>query len=74
MTQRQVRARLMEQGTNLHQFSKKYGYSYNTVQQIVRRWAGRSELPWGRKSTKIMRDLSTEIGVELIPGIYSDSF
>ncbi|MCX9038970.1 hypothetical protein NLN82_23375 [Citrobacter portucalensis] len=69
MNNRQIQARLVEQGGSYRQFALNNGYAPRTVTQAVARWAGKSELPRGRLTFKILRDLSSTIGEEIIPGI-----
>ena len=40
--------------------------------QAVERWAGQHGLPRGRKTFRILRDLSKVIGQEILPGILTD--
>lgn len=74
MNKRQIHARLIEQGLTFRQFALKKGYDPRTVTQTVSRWAGSSVLPNGRISFSIMRDLSQQIGVDLIPGLLAHPF
>ncbi|WP_163373629.1 hypothetical protein, partial [Escherichia coli] len=69
MNKQQVRARLVERGSSLRQFALNAGYEPRTVTQAVSRWAGKSELPRGRLTYRILRDLSVAIGKEVTPGI-----
>lgn len=69
MNKRQIQARLIEQGLSFRQFALTKGYEPRTVTQTVERWAGSETLPNGRIAFSVMRDLSTQIGVELIPGL-----
>ncbi len=72
MNKRQIQARLIERGSNFRQFALSAGYEPRTVTQAVTRWAGRSELPRGRLTYKILRELSVLIGREVTPGILSN--
>lgn len=74
MTYNQIRARLVEQGLSFRQFALAKGYDPRTVTQTVTRWAGSETLPNGRIAFSIMRDLSQQIGVELIPGLLDHPF
>lgn len=74
MTYNQIRARLVEQGLSFRQFALDHGYDPRTVTQTVTRWAGSETLPNGRIAFSIMRDLSQQIGVELIPGLLDHPF
>lgn len=65
MNKQQVRARLVERGSSLRQFALNAGYEPRTVTQAVSRWAGKSELPRGRLTYRILRDLSVAIGKEV---------
>ncbi|MCK9468170.1 MAG: hypothetical protein M0Q49_02030 [Porticoccaceae bacterium] len=69
MNQRQIQARLIERDSNYRQFALAHGYKPRTVTQVVARWAGRDELPRGRLSYRILRDLSRTIGQEVSPGV-----
>jgi len=69
MNKRQIHARLIEQGLTFRQFALAKGYDPRTVTQTVARWAGSQDMPHGRIATSIMRDLSKQLGVELIPGL-----
>ena len=74
MNKRQIQARLIEQGISFRQFALTKGYEPRTVTQTVERWAGSETLPNGRIAFSVMRDLSTQIGVELIPGLLDPPF
>ena len=41
--------------------------------QAVSRWAGKNELPRGRLTYRILRDLSVVIGKEVTPGILQEA-
>lgn len=69
MNKQQIHARLIERQSNFRQFALAQGYSPRTVTQVVDRWAGRNELPRGRLSFRILKDLSLVVGKEVIPGI-----
>lgn len=74
MTPNQIRARLIEQGLSFRQFALIHGYDPRTVTQSVTRWAGSPSLPNGRIAFSIMRELSRQIGTELIPGLLAHPF
>lgn len=74
MNKLQIRARLIEQGLTLRQFALNKGYSPRTLTQVMDRWVGASTLPNGRVAFSIMRDLSIQIGAELIPGLLTHPF
>lgn len=74
MTPNQVRARLMEQGLSLAQFARSNGYEPRTVTQTLARWAGSETLPNGRVAFSIIRDLSRQVGGEIIKGALDPSF
>lgn len=74
MNKRQIQARLIEQGLSFRQFALTKGYEPRTVTQTVERWAESAELPNGRIAFSIMRDLSQQIGAELIPGLLDHPF
>lgn len=69
MNKRQIHARLIEQGSNFRQFAISTGYEPRTVTQAVDRWAGKHELPRGRLTFRILKELSRTIGKEIVPGI-----
>lgn len=72
MNKNQIRARLVEKGGSLRQFALAHGYEPRTVTQAVDRWAEGEGLPRGRLTFRILRDLSRELGVEILPGILAD--
>lgn len=72
MNKRQIQARLIEQNSNFRKFALSRGYAPRTVTQVVNRWAGKSELPRGRLSFRILRDLSKAIGREISPGLLAN--
>lgn len=72
MSPNQIRAKLVENGSSFRQFALAHGYEPRTVTQAVERWAGQDGLPRGRKTFRILRDLSQVIGQEILPGILSD--
>ncbi|MFG7339423.1 hypothetical protein ACM7LV_10860 [Pseudomonas aeruginosa] len=74
MNKRQIHARLIEQGLTFRQFALAKGYDPRTVTQTVTRWAGSDTLPNGRIAFSIMRDLSQQVGAELIPGLLDHPF
>lgn len=69
MNKNQIRARLVEKGSSFRQFALANGYEPRHVTQVVARWAGADRLPNGRQAFAILRDLSREIGSEVLPGI-----
>lgn len=69
ITPNQIRARLVEHGSSFRKFALAHGYEPRTVTQAVDRWAGQEGLPRGRLTFCILRDLSKEIGQEVLPGI-----
>jgi hypothetical protein len=69
MTPRQVRARLLALDHTYSSWAKAHGYETRTVTQAVNRWANRAELPRGRLTYRILKDLSRTIGQEILPGI-----
>lgn len=71
MNKNQIHARLIEQGSNFRQFALTNGYPYRTVIAAVDRWAGSKKLPRGLLTFHILRDLSRQIGTDVIPGIRS---
>lgn len=72
MAPNQIRARLVENGSSFRQFAIAHGYEPRTVTQAVERWAGQAGLPRGRLTFSILRDLSREIGEEILPGILAE--
>lgn len=72
MTPNQIRARLVEKGSSFRQFALANGYEPRTVTQAVDRWAESDSLPRGRLTFRILRDLSRELGIEILPGILAD--
>lgn len=73
LTYAKVRALLIERGSSIRQFALTHGYKPRSVQQALERWAGRDTLPLGRLTFRMLRDLSAEIGHEIVPGILNDS-
>lgn len=73
MEKRQIQARLIERDSNFRQFALSHGYEVRTVTQVVQRWAGHSNLPRGRLTFQILRDLSRVIGKEVLPGILAEN-
>ncbi len=69
MSPNQIRARLVESGSSFRRFALAHGYEPRTVTQAVDRWAGQEGMPRGRLTFSILRDLSREIGQEVLPGI-----
>ncbi|MCH5051180.1 hypothetical protein [Pectobacterium aquaticum] len=72
MNKRKILARLIERDSNFRQFALCGGYEPRTVTQVVSRWAGKTDLPRGRLTYKILRDLSVVIDAEVIPGILNE--
>lgn len=73
MTPNQIRARLIEKGSSYRQFALARGYEPRNVTQVVARWAGADRMPNGRLAFAILRDLSREIGTDVIPGILAEA-
>jgi gp16 family phage-associated protein len=69
MTLAYVRARLVERGTSYRQWALANGYQPRTVTQAVNRWAGKRDLPRGRLTYRILRDLSRYLGTEVVRGV-----
>lgn len=69
MNKRQIHAKLIENGSNFRQFALTHGYTPRTVTQVVDRYAGGEQLPCGRLTFGILRDLSKFIGAEVVPGL-----
>ena len=72
MNHNQIKARLMERGGNLSRFARQHGYLPRMVQQTVRRYADTQRRPRGILTYRILRDLSREIGQEILPGILAN--
>lgn len=72
MKKQQIHARLIERETNFRRWAIANGYEPRTVTQVVNRWCGRKDFPRGRMSYRILRDLSREIGREVVPGILAE--
>nr|WP_288467442.1 hypothetical protein [uncultured Pseudomonas sp.] len=73
MTPNQIRARLIEKGSSYRQFALARGYEPRNVTQVVARWAGADRMPNGRLAFAILRDLSREIGTDIVPGILTEA-
>ncbi|KAB0547876.1 hypothetical protein F7R01_10265 [Pseudomonas argentinensis] len=73
MTPNQIRARLIEKGSSYRQFALARGYEPRNVTQVVARWAGADRMPNGRLAFAILRDLSREIGTDVVPGILAEA-
>lgn len=71
MTKNQIHAKLIEQGLTFRQFALAHNYTPRTVLAAVDRWAGSNKLPRGLLTFHILRDLSRQIGTDVIPGIRS---
>lgn len=71
MKKAQVHARLIERGSNFARFAQEHHYNARTVTQIVDRWVGKTDLPRGRLSFRVLKDLSRFIGEEVTPGIFT---
>ena len=69
MEKRLIQARLIERGSNFRQFAISHGYEPRTVTQVIKRWAGHTNLPSGRLTFRILQDLSVFIGQEVLPRI-----
>lgn len=69
MHKHKVRSVLVARGTSYAAWAAEHGYNPRTVTQSVARWAGRSELPRGLKTYRILRELSAFIGKEIVPGV-----
>lgn len=73
MTKRQIHSRLIAQGMTFRSWALRHGYNPRTVLLVVDRWAGRDSQPYGRTAFRILRDLSRDIGDEIVPGIAKDA-
>lgn len=72
ITYAKVRALLVERGSSIRKFALDHGYKPRSVQQALERWVGRDSLPLGRLTFRMLRDLSIEIGQEVVPGILEE--
>jgi hypothetical protein len=72
MTRRELNILLAARGLTLRQFALDKGYLPRTVQLVVQRYLGKNRQPRGRLSYAILRDLSREIGVEIVPGVLAE--
>ncbi|ODR86718.1 hypothetical protein [Shewanella xiamenensis] len=73
MNKSQIHARLIERGSNFERFALQHGYESRAVRHAVERWAGSQRFPNGRLTFRILKDLSTAIGAEIIPGIFDEA-
>lgn len=73
MNKQQVHASLIAKGSNFRRFALENNYPPRTVLAVVDRWAGKQDLPRGRLSFRILRDLSVAIGKEITPGITQEA-
>ncbi|MBO2656195.1 hypothetical protein I6M49_22385 [Shewanella algae] len=73
MDKNQIHARLIERGSNFARFAKQHGYQSRAVRHAVERWAGSERLPNGRLTFRMLKDLSTAIEAEIIPGIFAEA-
>lgn len=73
MKKHQIHARLIERNSNFRKWAEAHGYEPRTVTQAVTRWAGKSTLPRGRMTFRILQELSRDIGKEVIPGILAEA-
>lgn len=73
MKKNQVHARLIERGSNFHQWATEHGYKPRTVTQVIARWAGKQTLPRGRLSFRILQELSRDIDMEIVPGLLKEA-
>lgn len=73
MNAAQVRHRLLKAtGLTYRQWALSRGDNPRTVTQTITRWAGKPDLPRGRKSFRILRDLSQTIGTEITRGVLTE--
>jgi hypothetical protein len=73
MTKRELRHALLSRGYTLSGWAAAHHYKQRIVQSAVDRWMGREGLPQGPLTYRILRDLSKEVGQELVPGILKDA-
>lgn len=70
----QVRHRLLlATGLTYRQWAIKHNYGPRTVTQAVHRYAGKTELPRGRLTFRILRELSKTIGKDIVPGVTKEA-
>lgn len=68
--ERKLKSALVGQGHNLTTWAAAHGYNPSTVRKVVARWAGRADrVPQGDTTLQILRDLSTDTGVAMIPAL-----
>lgn len=70
----EVKRALYRRGLTMRGWCERHGYSYRTALNAVDRHAGgHAREPWGQTTRAILRDLSREIGREIIPGILKEA-
>jgi hypothetical protein len=69
MTKNEILTHLFLRGQTLRGWARAHGYKPGTVDKVVARWAGCQDEPQGRLSYRILRDLSVEMGREIVPGL-----
>lgn len=72
MDKRRLHAALIQNGTTFRRWALANNYNPRTVIAVVDRWAGKKSFPNGAMSRRILRDLSIEIGREVIPGLHRE--
>lgn len=73
MKKEEIMAALMLQKSNLHQFALHHGHGYRMVVWVVDTWAGKKTIPKGKKTIRILKDLSEVLGREVVPGITKEA-
>ncbi|PJJ97749.1 hypothetical protein CO615_06700 [Lysobacteraceae bacterium NML75-0749] len=73
MKRNQVRALLVERGMSYRKWAIAHGYEPRMVVYAVNTYAGRSRLPKGRLTFKILKDLSLSLGQEIAPGVLEEA-
>lgn len=64
-----IRGRLMMRGESVASWAAARGYQPRTVRQVIRRWAGRSGVPQGVLTSRILADLTRDLDITIVPGI-----
>jgi len=71
---KQVTRDLRARGYTLSYWAREHGYHPQAAWNAVNRYAGHPDRePWGRTTFAILRDLSREIGREIVPGVLTDT-
>lgn len=69
-----VRARLLSRtGMSIRAWSMARNYKPRNVHAALTRWAGRNRPPMGRIAFRVLRDMSQDIGEEIVPGLFDEA-